>query len=50
MSEQGKFEFALEIATKLAAYCDSEASANELIKLIKELLEVRWSISPEPSA
>ena len=50
MSEQGKFEFASEIAAKLAAYCESEAGAKELIKLIKEILEVRWSVLPSQSS
>lgn len=43
MSEQGTFETASEIASKIASYCDSDMKSREMIKLIKELLEVRFS-------
>ncbi len=49
MSEQSKFELAQEIANKISSQCNSEAESKELIKLIKELLDVRWAIPSQSS-
>ena len=50
MSEQGTFETASGIASKIASYCDSDMKSKEMIKLVKELLEIRWAISPKQSS
>jgi hypothetical protein len=45
MSETGLFELATEIMNKIALECDDTATSQKLMHLIRELLEIRWSIS-----
>ena len=44
MEEQNIFELASEIANKISANCKTSEDLRRILQLIKELLEVRWSI------
>ncbi len=50
MTENGVFELAVEIASKIAGACESTTDSQEIMRLTKELLEIRWSISLKPSS
>lgn len=49
MEEQTIFNLASEIANKISGDCKTNKESRQLLQLIKELLEIRWSISLEPS-
>jgi len=47
MTENGIYELATEIANRVASACDSADESQRIMHLIRELLEIRWSISPK---
>jgi hypothetical protein len=43
------FNLALEIANKISNESKLPKESKQILQLVKEILEVRWSISQEPS-
>jgi len=50
MEEQTIFELATEIANKISSNCKFLEDSQRIIRLVKEMLEIRWSITPKPSS
>lgn len=44
IKEELRFELASEIATKISSNCTSSEDADGLLRLVRDLLEVRWSL------
>ena len=50
MKEQIIFDLVSEIALKISSSCESIEDSQRVMRLVKEMLEIRWSISPKPSS
>jgi hypothetical protein len=50
MIESDMFKLATEIANKISKNCEDVETSQKLIHLLRELLEIKWSLSPKSSA
>jgi len=50
MTEQIIFDLVSEIAHKISSNCESIEESQRVVRLVKEMLEIRWSIALKPSS
>ncbi len=50
MKEQIVFDLVLEIGRLISSSCESIEDSQRVMRLVKEMLEIRWSIVKKPSS